>query len=178
MPSVSLIVNVLVLCILSAQAQAEDTSGAAEPECDCQLAYLAGAANRVRMTVHMHPSILQQDTTDDIAGHDPFTAGDNDDNLKIPCACNLTYTADLNPLAFLSTEAMQEELLRRAYANSQKSAESAYECVMALLNLINYLVVVVLRQLLEMLIGLAATHRVTLDVMKCRKQAREFSKLF
>jgi hypothetical protein len=128
------------------------------------------------MTVHMHRSILQQDNIDDIAGHDPFTAGDNDDNLKIPCACNLTYTADLNPLAFVSTEAMQEELLRRAYANSQKSAESAYKCVMTLLKSIYYFVVV-LWQLLRMLIVLAAKHEVTCRVMECRKRARELSEV-
>ena len=165
----------LVLCILSAQAGVEETSGVAEPGCDCQLAYLAEAANPVHMTVHMHRSILEQDRIDDIAGLDPFTAGDDDDNLKIRCACNLTNTADWNPLAFESTEALEEELYRRKYKQRQENAQATYNFVMSLVEWIHFLVVIVLPQLLKLLINLAATHEVTCKVMRVRKQAREMS---
>jgi len=175
MPSFSLPVCVLMLCIASAPAGAEETSGVAEPGCDCQLAYLAGGANPVRMTVHMHRSILQQDTFDDIAGRDPFTAGDDDDNLKVPCACNLTYTADWNPLAFESTEALQEELLRRAYKQSQENAECVYNFVIFALECIDYFFTTVLPQwLLKAIVG-AWVYVIHGEVRKSRERAREFS---
>lgn len=125
------------------------------------------------MTVHMHRSILQADKFDDIAGLDPFTSGDNDDGIKIPCACNLTYTADWNPVAFESIEVLEEELYRRKYRQSQENAQATYNFVMSLVEWIHFLVVVVLPQLLELLINLAATHEVTCQVMKVRKEARE-----
>lgn len=179
MSSFSLPVYVLALCILSAQAGAEETSGAAEPGCDCQLAYLAGAAHPFRLTVLMHRSILQQDNIDDIAGRDPFTAGDDDDNLKIPCACNLTYTADLNPLAFVSTEAMQEEMLRRAQRQSQEIVreivQSVYNFIATVLECIDYFFTTVLpRWLLKAFVG-AWMHVIHVGVRESRERAKEYS---
>ena len=178
MPSFSLQVYVLVLSILSAQAGAEETSGVAEPGCDCQLAYLAGAANPVRITVHMHRSIWQQDTIDDIAGLDPFTAGDDDDNLKIQCACNLTYTADWNPLAFESTEALIEEHLRRAQRQSQGIVQSVYNFIATVLECIDYFFTTVLPQWLLKAIVSACVHVIYGGVKKSRRRARECSELF
>lgn len=175
MPSFSLPVYVLALCILSAQAQAEDASGAAEPGCDCQLAYLAGGANRVRLTVLLHRSILQQDNIDDIAGRDPFTAGDDDDNLKIPCACNLTYTADLNPLAFVSTEAMQEEMLRRTHRQTQEILQSVYNFIATVLECIDYFFTTVLPRWLLRAFVSAWVHVMHVGVRKSRERAREYS---
>ena len=177
MPSFSLAVTVLVLCILSAQTGAEETSGVAEPRCDCQLAYLAGAANPVRITVHMHRSILLQDTIDDIAGLDPFTAGADDDNLKIQCACNLTYTADWNPLAFESTEALIEEHLRRAHRQSQGIVQSVYNFIATVLECIDYFFTTVLPQWLLKAIFSAWAHMIHGGVRKSRKRARGHSEV-
>ena len=162
MSSFSITLRLLLLCIVCAQGAAEESSGVAEPECQCLHAYAAGSPDSVH---------VQEETIVNLAGLDEITADNDVNDTEISYSCNLTYTTGWDRLAEEPTYGLLQELLRRANTNSQ---ESAYNLVMTLLEWIQFLLGDVLPQLLALLLNLCVRLLIVYSVMKHRETAREY----
>lgn len=171
MSSFSLTLRLLLLCIVCAQGAAEESSGVAEPECQCLHAYAAGPPDSVHVHVFMHDAHVQEETIVNLAGLDEITADNDVNDTEISYSCNLTYTTGWDRLPEEPTYGLLQELLRRANTNSQ---ESAYNLVMTLLEWIQFLLGDVLPQLLALLLNLCVRLLIVYSVMKHRETAREY----
>lgn len=131
MSSFSLTLRLLLLCIVCAPGAAEESSGVAEPECQCLHAYAAGSPDSVHVHVFVHNAHVQEETIVNLSGLDEITADNGVNDTKIRCSCNLTYTADWDRLAPEPTQGLLQQVLLRAYRQAQKKGDSIYIFVMA-----------------------------------------------